>query len=100
MNDVSSIRLSRAPRVVENVFGILVARFCIFKTNINLQLLSWGAVHCIISCGKHPLSLTHHQNASIWRAQTMRLSYLDSELAMETWLTLTNGKSKIPLTKH
>jgi hypothetical protein len=90
MNDIPSIRLSWDPRVVENVFGI----FCIFKTNINLQLLWCHAVHSIISCGKHQLSLTRHQNASIWRAQTMGLSYLDFELAMETWLTLTNSNKK------
>jgi hypothetical protein len=35
---IFSCRLSRVRRIVENIFGILVARFGIFKTHIDFQL--------------------------------------------------------------
>jgi hypothetical protein len=45
-------RLSRARRITENVFGILVARFGIFKTHINIKLDNIKDV-IIASCALH-----------------------------------------------
>jgi len=49
---IFNFRPSRARKIIENVFGILVARFSIFKTHINMQL---GNVKDIVmaSCALH-----------------------------------------------
>jgi hypothetical protein len=49
---IFNYRLSRARRIIENVFGILVARFCIFKTHINVQLDNIKDV-VMASCALH-----------------------------------------------
>jgi hypothetical protein len=49
---IFNYRPSRARRIFENVFGILVARFCIFKTHINIQLDNIKDV-VMASCALH-----------------------------------------------
>jgi hypothetical protein len=49
---IFNYRLSRARRLIENVFGILVARFGTFKTYINIQLDNIKDV-IIASCALH-----------------------------------------------
>jgi len=49
---IFNYRLSRARRIIENVFGILVARFGIFKTHIIIQLDNIKDV-VMASCALH-----------------------------------------------
>jgi hypothetical protein len=49
---IFNYRLSRARRIIENVFGILVARFGIFRTHINIQLDNIKDV-VMTSCALH-----------------------------------------------
>jgi hypothetical protein len=44
--------LCRAQRIIENVFGILVARFGIFKTHININPFGAGIIFLILA---HPV---------------------------------------------
>jgi len=50
--NIFNYRPSRARRIIENVFGILVARFGIFKTHINIQLNNIKDV-VMASCALH-----------------------------------------------
>jgi hypothetical protein len=45
---IFNYRLSRVRRIIENVFGIIVARFGIFRTCINQQLDSTD--HAVMAC--------------------------------------------------
>jgi hypothetical protein len=49
---IFNYRLSRAQRIIENAFGILVARFGILKTHINIQLDNIKDV-VMASCALH-----------------------------------------------
>jgi hypothetical protein len=49
---IFNYRLSRARRIIENVLGILVARFGAFKTHINIQLDNIKYV-VMASCALH-----------------------------------------------
>ena len=49
---IFNFRLSRARRITENVFGILVERFSIYKTHINIQLDNVKDV-VMASCAMH-----------------------------------------------
>ena len=49
---IFNYRLRRARRIIENVFGILVARFGIFKTHINMKLDNIQDV-VMASCALH-----------------------------------------------
>ena len=49
---IFNYHLSRARRIIENVFGILVTRFGIFKTHINIQLDNIKDV-VMASCALH-----------------------------------------------
>jgi hypothetical protein len=49
---IFNYRLTRARRIIENVFGTLVARFGIFKTHINIQLDNIKDV-VMASCALH-----------------------------------------------
>ena len=49
---IFNYRLRRARRIIENVFGILVARFGIFKTHINIKLDNIKDV-VMASCALH-----------------------------------------------
>lgn len=49
---IFNYRLSRARRIVENAFGILVSRFRIFHTSINLRLDNIDIV-VMASCALH-----------------------------------------------
>jgi hypothetical protein len=49
---IFNYRLSRARRIIEIVFGILVARFGIFKTHINIQLDNIKVI-VMTSCALH-----------------------------------------------
>jgi hypothetical protein len=49
---IFNYHLSRARRIIENVFGIFVARFVIFKTHINIQMDNIKDV-VMASCALH-----------------------------------------------
>ena len=50
---IFNYRLSRARRIIENAFGILVARFGTFKTHINIQLDNINKDVVMASCALH-----------------------------------------------
>ena len=51
--NIFNYRLSRAQRIIENAFGILVARFGTFKTHINIQLDNISKDIVMASCALH-----------------------------------------------
>lgn len=65
---IFNYRLSRARRIIENVFGILVARFRIFHTEINLKLEAIDSV-CLCCCILHNFLRAH------------RIDYLPTEMS-------------------
>lgn len=56
--EVYNYRTSRTRHIVENVFGILAARFCIFHTAINLEPQNIEKV-VLAACALHNFFMDH-----------------------------------------
>lgn len=87
---VFNYRLSRARRIVENAFGILVSRFRIFERTISLLPESIDKVICA-ACALHNFLRTKSSSAYMPRDTVDTEDFDMGRIIEGTWRDETNG---------
>lgn len=102
---IYNYRLSRARRIIENVFGILASRFRIFHTAINLEL---NNIDCVVkaSCALHNFlvsnvgeSYVHEESLNFGNLQplenTRQGSTLDAKKVRENFMNYFANEGQV-----